>query len=336
MNCSYCAYPNHSAKKLTKKDLLAANKNISSLRKMISEKFPDCQIISITGGEPLLYPAILKIFLKQFPDKWIRISTNGILIDKINLKPYNSHGNIYFAVSLDGHTTKMNQARLSSAKLLEKIISNIDYLLSKNYPVEILMTLHRNNIDYFYDFVDYLENKYPGYIKKQKLWLLPSPVVNYLPGNKFSISTKQKLQFIQKYKLYKTKNIIRTVGNYYQKLIDYFADKKDKNHCNMNEWALSIKYLENSIWEDGQFLLYGCGCRGVKILGKMDLKVKFENEEIVQRIKSKILKEYFKNDCYICKNDCFNNWHFYDLQLKHKASKDVALNNIFKKYDRQK
>ena len=88
----------------------------------------------------------------------------------------------------------------------------------------------------------------------------------------------------------------------------------------MYEWAVHIKYPTDSIWKEGSFLLYGCGCRGIKILGRFDLKNILDEEILTKRIKNGVLRDYFINECQICSN-CFNNWHLYDLYLGNDINK---------------
>ena len=320
MDCSYCTYPKAPVAKLSRKDILTLRDNLNRLKQLIQAKFPACKVISITGGEPLLYPKVIESFAKIFPDHSIRISTNGIAINDQTVKQAKKHGGFYFAVSLDGHTLPMNSFRFNSGIILKKIINNIDLLVKNGIRIEILTTLHKKNINGFEKFLKYLTERYKDVIDMHMLWVLPSPVVDYTKIT-YSPTQDQINSFCQKIDSYKEISLINNIKPYYYELEKYYRDIKNRNICTMYEWAVHIKYPTDSIWKEGSFLLYGCGCRGVKILGRFDLKNTFDEETLTKRRKDSVLKDYFVNKCQICKSNCFNNWHLYDLYLGNDTNK---------------
>jgi len=324
LNCSYCSYPKESVKNLNISDLNIVKENISLLKKIVTERFPFCKIISITGGEPLLYPNILKIIAETFSDYSVRISTNGTLLSSTIIKLAKRYDNMYFAISLDGDTSSSNIFRTDSSLVLKNILKNID-TLEKNYiPVEVLTTLHRKNIDEFFVFLKNSNARYSKAIKENRFWLLASSVVDHnksKSSDKFCPSKKQLSKFKKLLKENMELDLIKNIYPYYAELGKYYSYSQKRNICSMFDWALHLKFLSDSLWTDGYFLLYGCGCRGLKVLGRFNLKSKFDAEEVMERTQSPILRDFFTNKSYICKNDCFNNWQFYDLLIKNPSLK---------------
>lgn len=325
LNCDYCNYPKEQPRPLSRKEWNQFKDNISRLKNHLEIYFPSCKVLSITGGEPLLYPKIIEFIAKSFSSYKIRISSNGILLNDQLTQKFKKLGNVYFAISLDGHTSSSNSLRFSSVFPLKQITSNVNKLIDNDISVEILTTLHKKNIDIFWSFLKYLSSKYKQPIKDGKLWVLASPVVDWANSQSFSPFPSQISKFRRELKIHEEIDIVKNVRPYYKELDNYYADAKKRNICRMFEWALHVKYLGNSLWTDGSFLLYGCGCRGIKVLGKFDLKTKFDSEIIVKRKKSSILSDFFYNNCSICKNNCFNNWQLYDLYFQKKAGQEIKI-----------
>lgn len=318
LNCDYCAYGKKSSALLKKDQLLRMRSNIANLRNFSDKFISNFKILSITGGEPLLHYPAVKILLELFFDKNIRISTNGLVISKIDLGPVINHGKVYFAVSLDGHTLAMNSARIKQQEVLNKVFENINILLEKNIPVELLTTLHSGNIDGFFDFSSFVSKKYQSWIEEGKLWLLASPVVDRSLDKHFTPSEDQKTTFINNYRKFSKNLVLFKAFRYYENLCKFY-NGQNRERCNMYDWSFDAKYLGDNLWGSGKFLLYGCGSSGLKILGSVDLESPLEDKIIWERINSDRLKKYFVNKCDYCKKSCFNNWHFYDLYLKDKT-----------------
>lgn len=329
LNCDYCSYPKEQPKQLSHSDWEQFKGNINRLKYLLATQFPACRVISITGGEPLLYPKIIEFIALSFPAYKIRVSTNGIMLSDQIVQKVKKLGNVYFAVSLDGYTFTSNIFRLASPSLLKLIIKNINKLTSNNIAVEVLTTLHKRNINDFWEFLRYLSSKYKQPVKDGKLWVLASPIVERGDNQLFSPSLAQIRKFGRELKINREMDMIKSVGSYYEELDKYYAGNKKRNICQMFEWALHLKYLGDSLWADGGFLLYGCGCRGIKVLGKFDLKSKFDSEIVVERKQSPVLVDFFRNHCETCKEDCFNNWQLYDLYFRRNADQEIkVLKNI--------
>jgi sulfatase maturation enzyme AslB (radical SAM superfamily) len=274
---------------------------------------------------------VIERFANTFPKHAIRISTNGTLVTDSVVELAKKHGRMYLAVSLDGHTLSANEYRFGSQKTLDSIMKAIDTLTKNDIAVEILTTIHNKNIAEFSIFLEYLKKNYANAIEKGLLWILPSPIVDYKETETDHAPTKEAIDaFVQTLDTYIEHPLIKITEPYFNELKKYYRGETDRSRCTMYTWAVHIKYPTDSLWNEGSFLLYGCGCRGIKILGRFKLRDSYDPEILVQRMQSPILKDYFENTCALCKHECFNNWHVYDLYLKdQKGKKQLAILSKF-------
>ncbi len=317
LNCDYCMYTKKFDRIFEKQEILNFKFHIKKLKNFVYAEIPELKIISITWWEPTLFPEIIKEFYKSFPDKIIRISTNWTILHKINLENFDNK-RIFFSISLDWMNLKENIFRFKNKNNLDNILNNIDFLLKKWFNVEILTVLHYYSFVGYLNLINFFEKKYKKEIEEKKLWSLPFELVNYLNLKKFDIKEKIILNFLIELKNnLNNYKILKNYKEYFLELIKFYETKNIES-CNMYNWALHIKYLNNTLWTNWNFLLYWCWSRGKKILWQMNLKDLYEEKLIMERIKSKNLEKYFK-ESKICEN-CFTNWHFYWLISKNKLS----------------
>lgn len=85
-----------------------------------------------------MYPEIVAGILQTFPEYWIRITTNGLLLTEYDIHLLKSHGKACLGISLDGETVQKNCNRFGEQRKLDLIISNIGKALAAGVPVMIL------------------------------------------------------------------------------------------------------------------------------------------------------------------------------------------------------
>ncbi|MCF7835268.1 hypothetical protein K9M48_04485 [Candidatus Gracilibacteria bacterium] len=292
--------------------------SIGKLKHFIDNHAKKLQILSLAGGEPAMFPNIIKKFYENFDNKLIRICTNGIMIDKIGLDNY-SPKRLYFAISLDGINLEDNIFRFKSQSILDKIFSNIDVILKKGFSLELLTVLNPNNILKYIDLLKYFELKYKTYIESGQLRFVPFELVNYMNLDKFKITKEISDKFSANISSNTDKLIVlQTYKEYFDKLSSFYLGN-NVSSCNMYKRGVYFKYLGDSIWTSGSFSVYGCGSRGHLMMGTMDFRDKFDESFILERRKTKSVDKYFKESDRACKR-CFDNWHFYGLFLENKLS----------------
>nr|MDD3720746.1 radical SAM protein [Candidatus Gracilibacteria bacterium] len=326
LNCDYCMYTKKFDRKFTDKEVSNFKKNIYNLKNFIDSKIPELKVISLTGGEPTLFPEIIEEVYTKFDNKVIRVSTNGTILHKqLDLNKYNPN-KIFFAISLDGINLEDNIFRFKNKQNLDNILGNIDTLLSNGFCVELLTVLHPKSIPNYLELIKFLESKYKKEIDEKRLWCIPFELVNYLNKEGFRLDADVIKKFlidledsIDKYKL------LSNYKEYFYELIKYYRGEI-LGSCKMHKWALHIKYLGNTLWTHGKFLLYGCGSRGHKVLGQMNLEDPYEEELIIERANSIFLDKFFKESKNAC-NKCFDNRHFYGLFLENKLSNKPKIFN---------
>jgi cyclic pyranopterin phosphate synthase len=142
----------------TKGNKLMSANEIYALAKLFVDK--GINKIRLTGGEPLLRKDFDSIVSKiaQLPVN-IGLTTNGLLLDK-HLQTLQKNKVRHINISLDS-LDPVEFKRITHTGQLEKIIHNIELLLSANIQVKInLVMLKDVNENAIFDFVKWTE-KYP-------------------------------------------------------------------------------------------------------------------------------------------------------------------------------
>ncbi len=317
LNCDYCMYTKKNKKDLSKDELSIVSWNIWKLKNFIDNSAKKLQIISLTWWEPAIFPDIIRNFYESFDDKLIRICTNWIITDRIWLDNY-SPERIYFAISLDWIDLEDNVFRFKSQAILDKILSNIDAILTKWFSLEILTVLSPQNILKYMKMIWYFEEKYMEYIKNWQLWFIPFELVNYMNLDKFNITEEMSQAFVEQINSNIEKSTVLSMyKEYFHQLTSFYLWNR-VNTCGMYKWGLYLKYLWDSIWTRGSFNVYWCWSRGHLMMGTMNFNDKYDEAFILERRETKSVDEYFKESA--CKR-CFDNRHFYWMMLNDKYVK---------------
>lgn len=337
MKCSYCDWQKDKFLLMNDEQLEKAYKYLDKVRQMVDYYYSDIGIVQYSGGEPLLYPAVLFYVLKIFHDKWIRINTNGVLITDEILDKVKVHGKTYFAVSLDGVTLNANEPRFADdEKLFKKVMNNIDKVISREIPLMILCTLNKQNIDEFPEFVETLSRKYSDAIDRGMLVMPTHAVTSYSKDN--GAASQLQVQRFRNYisqSMHKYK-ILNNISLHYQNLVSYLMTGQRKYECSIFNWSLSVHFRKNQLIEEGKFLSFGCGMRGVHELGLFkaddensmkDLEQKVHNYQKSRhegefQIKGQVSEYNQLNEK--CENKCFPDWVIFDLIFTGQISIEEA------------
>lgn len=337
MRCSYCDWQKDKFIAMDEVQFETACKHLEQVKDLINKEYSDIAIVQYSGGEPLLYPDILFHVLKLFKDKWIRINTNGVLITDEILEKVKEHGKTYIAVSLDGITYEPNKARFGENKqLFEKVLKNIDRIVEKKIPLMILCTLSKNNIDQFPEFIEKLSEKYEETIN-DGLLVMPTHAVTSYSKDNGAANEEQIMRFksyiesaIDKY------SILNNLSLHYKNLVSYLETQKRMYQCSVYDWSLSVHFRKNHLIEDGRFLSFGCGMRGVHELGLFSVEEDKEKQLLVEKV-ANYKKDYHEGECQVegqvseynqlnerCENKCFPDWVIFDLVFSGQVSYEDA------------
>ncbi len=338
LRCTYCDWEKEDYKILRNEEYDIARKNLELTRELMDKNYPDVCLVQYSGGEPFLYPRIIDFVLEIFKDKWIRINTNGINIKEEQLIKIKEHGKTYLAISIDGISEKAMEPRIRGNKsILDTILENLNRVVKAKIPVMILCTLSMDNVEYFPQFVEYLQKKYSQEIEDGMLVMPAHCVTSYaikhneVEGNiiddfkKYIVSNKDGCQ------------ILNNISEHYEHMLYYLENKERKVPCTISDWTVSVHYRRNHLVEDGKFVSFGCGMRGVRELGEFDVN---KNEEILDFVNKlekveknknfeplKFLKEDYQEDKEIereCTTKCFPDWIMFDLVISGVVSLEKA------------
>ncbi|MBI5547618.1 MAG: radical SAM protein, partial [Deltaproteobacteria bacterium] len=182
LDCGYCEWKKEPMRSLAPEEFARADSHLRRAAHLVRERFPSVVFVEYSGGEPYVYPRIVDSVLEAFPDRWVRISTNGTRIDSRAISRLVGR-KVYLALSLDGSTDQANFPRFrGNGDLLQKVLGTVQTLLSEGVQVMLLCTLTRHNIDLFPSFVGFLEDRFPPFIERGLLTLPAHFVSEYHRG----------------------------------------------------------------------------------------------------------------------------------------------------------
>lgn len=324
LSCGYCGWPK-KAKMVRGEDAIKSQNTMKEISDFCHTKLPNCRIMAVTGGEPLLFPDAIGKMMECFKDLHIKISTNATLLNDKYMTAFCRHGNTSLCISLDGHNFASNRTRYANEKIFNLVINNINKALESGIPVEISCVINKNNIDEFPDFCRWIEEYWKKHL--DKLLLIAYPITTYTEKDgkevEFFFNSAQRRRLVKFLKNNADDFIVlRRVKQYYIDLVEFLdgnLNKKEK--CEKYSWCLTLEYIGSSFWTSGNFISFGCGTKGDKSLGMFNFSNKEDSDLLVERKKSKYLKEYYDKSYGDCKSKCFTNWHMIDLFYKGKFRK---------------
>nr|AGS53585.1 hypothetical protein [uncultured bacterium contig00070] len=267
-----------------------------------------------------MHPDIINVLIDTFNDKWIRINTNGLQIYDEQIENFKNHGKVFIALSLDGVSIKSNYPRFGkNEEKLARIIANLNILIKEKIPIMILCTINQYNILEFPKFVQYLETDYKKEIENGILVLSAHYVTNYNKNNGMPTQSEEQifLEFLQTSKSL----IIEKTKNHYDELGHYVKNKKHR--CTIPEWMLCMHFLNKSIIQDGNFISFECGMRGMYEFGKFNINNELNMKEYFKLVKQAERYAIVKSNC---ESFCFVDWVNFDLILSGQIPIQTAQN----------
>ena len=121
----------------------------------------------LTGGEPLLHPDFIKIvdYLTE-KDISVTIETNGTLLTKELASYLKLHTSTWFvSVSIDGANPETHDRFRGVQGAFEKACNAVSYLAQAGFNPQVIMSIHKENIDEIEDLVTLVENLGAGSVK---------------------------------------------------------------------------------------------------------------------------------------------------------------------------
>jgi len=107
----------------------------------------NCELISLTGGEPLLRPDFFEI-CKKIKDLGIDLSiiSNGLILNEKNIENLSKLDIYGFGMSFDGGTSKTHDSIRGVKGSFDKCINGLELLKNANIPTTIITTVHKGNL----------------------------------------------------------------------------------------------------------------------------------------------------------------------------------------------
>lgn len=330
LDCDYCDWEKNKIFPLSEAQVCSMKKNLLSLRKFVDQNYPEIQLVEYSGGEPFVYPDVVFELMKTFPDKWIRVITNGTLIKDEYIEKFKQHGKVFLAVSLDGYTLEANKVRFhESEKLFQTAVGTIDKLVKAKIPVMILCTLSQKNVKEFESYITYLEKNYPEAIENGMLVLPAHSVCDY-GKDRDRVKGVECEEFIDLVKNHSEEHpIIGKMKKHYESLAYFLKDQRRFHPCKLYDWSVSVHFRGKEIVEDGNFYCFGCGMRGIVDLGIKNINEDSQMQQFVEKIAPQKMHDIFENPLlapFQCRKECFVDWEAFDLLLNGDVTIEEAEN----------
>lgn len=154
MHCTYC--PPYG-ENLNKGYITYDNQIIECLINLAQKnKF---NVLRITGGEPLMTPKRTKFCIEKAGTKFRRLilNTNGEMLDECFSWLDQYKKNIVLKISLDS-ITKNEYNELTNSFAYERVMSNIDKAIKKDYVIELNTVIVNQSIESILNTVDFADN----------------------------------------------------------------------------------------------------------------------------------------------------------------------------------
>lgn len=253
-------------------------------------------VLKVSGGEVTTNNQLLD-FIRKIHKEYlsIQILTNGFNLTKDEIKEYKNMGNISFQISIDGVTAESNYAKSHSAKVTERVLSNIEYMIKEDIGVEINCVLTKYNTDKFLEFLEKFKNA-------NNFIIVPRPVRGE-PKDSLNFSKKQVLIFekiiIENYEKYAK---ILPPKIYIDRLLEIMKRDKRSTNCYIPLFVQSI---------DGYGNLEECP---IGLITKSINNIfNFQNNENIH------IENHIFEESNLCKN-CTNQYEMFNLYVEGKIT----------------
>ena len=208
-------------------------------------------------GEITILENFEQLLLKN---KTNQIITNGLNLSKTLLDQLDSYPELIFTMSLDGHTSELNQFR-GPASVTRKALKNLQLLLDRNIKVTINCVLSSANMNGFFEFIEYLQ-------QWSTVQCQPFPVRDFSTqsNTEFKASPEAIEFFCQQVesRYHEFANILPPYA-YMKSLIDFLRTGKRASNCYIPFFLFSI---------NNKYEVLHCGCGPTSSFG--NLKQDFE------------------------------------------------------------
>ena len=331
LRCKYCDWTfSPHIPPLSPGQAARARATCSRIRDLVDSAFPEIQLVEYSGGEPLLYPEITEAILQTFPDKWIRLPTNGLRITPSILAQLSQHRRAFLAISIDGPDLAANALRFGrNRNLLRRALHACGDALASGIPVMILCTLTSRNIDAFPRFVRFLQSEYHQQILDARLVMAAHVVTAYRDAMSSLVPSNIQAQDFARFidcdaHAYP---IIERIRPHYEHLAYFLTRQHRFSPCRIFTWLLSVHFLDRALVSSGVFRGYRCGMRGVGDMGEFQIDDTQSWERFVELTSSNLARDPFWSPLQtpmICRSACFVDWVVFDLILSAEISPQRA------------
>ncbi len=104
--------------------------------------------VKFTGGEPFLHPRIMDYLeITDREELSVNIETNGTLLDESHVEKLKNINRLFVAVSLDGAASQAHDKFRGVKGAYDRTIAALELLTRFEIPVQIIMSLHRENVN---------------------------------------------------------------------------------------------------------------------------------------------------------------------------------------------
>jgi SynChlorMet cassette radical SAM/SPASM protein ScmF len=159
--------------------------------------------VKLTGGEPLLRGDLRNLleFCKE-SDIGVWIETNGTLITKDTLQMLKDTSVGFISVSLDSSCEDKHDAFRGRKGTFKQTLSGIESLVGEGFAPQVIMTLYRENINYFEHFLGLMQNVGVDDIKVNIISCIgrghEMQVSGMVPSVREVLGFRDKLEFFRK------------------------------------------------------------------------------------------------------------------------------------------
>jgi len=148
LNCSHCGAVREGNTDFSY-DLLV------KLRDDIKKNFPNVRVFSLTGGEPLMYSRLLDAVRLLSKDFYLRMFTNGCLVDRKVIDSLKKAGLTHTLTSVDG-PEKIHDKIRGVKGSYKKTLNGIKIMEDASFRIGVRMTLTKGNIDHVREVAEVL------------------------------------------------------------------------------------------------------------------------------------------------------------------------------------
>lgn len=309
LNCTYCDWEKRPAPSLAPDEQAKVREHLAKAAAFVREHVPRAQMVEYSGGEPFMYPEIVWEVLRAFPNHWVRIITNGLLVSEADLEALRVHGKAILAVSLDGHTPDLNRARFRTREQFQTVVTTIDRALETRIPVMLLCTLHPGNIDALPEYLRWVSERWGTYIEQGQLVLPAHKMSNY--QTRRPLVTPEQWVRLQEALSGLDLPVCTRLREHYRAMFSR------TRFCNIHRWCISLHFLNRSLALDGIFTSFRCGMRGIGLLG--EFRIGADDGAFCEAMAQ--AEDYDFRALY-CR--CFVDWRAFDLIFDGSVPLDQA------------